>query len=224
MHLPPEGNEDKMTEPSHQIARPAKRASAQAPMIRKGRTYVGIQTSLAALGRGIALSVLSLAALLGQASAQVTEPDSLREMFRDWAVNCETIPADPPSGPGTRICEMVQQVDHQETGQRVLAFSVRLNEAGQPVAVVIAPFGLRLSEGLRVRIGDAEVAQMPFETCLPEGCLVVAPLDQSVITAMQGATEGAVVLLSRTGEAVAVPMSFLGFTAALERLRALSES
>lgn len=171
------------------------------------------------------LSVLSGALLLAlalPAAAQETGPDSLRENFRDWAVNCETTPAEAANNPGARVCEMVQQIDHQESGQRVLAFSLRINDAGQPIAVLVAPFGLRLSEGLRVRVGEQQVAQIGFDTCLPEGCLGIAPMDAGQITAMQGGSEGSVVMVSRQGEAVAVPISLMGFTAGLERLRALS--
>jgi invasion protein IalB len=169
-----------------------------------------------------ALGLWALFAVPQPAAAQAPEADSLQEMFRDWAVNCETIPPVPPATSGTRVCEMMQQVNHQESGQRVLAFSIRLNDAGEPVAVVIAPFGLRLSEGLRLRVGDKEIAALAFETCLPEGCLVVAPLDQATVTSMQGGSEGAIIMVGRQGEAVGVPMSFLGFTAGLTRLRALS--
>lgn len=170
-------------------------------------------------------SVLSAALLLvlgAPAHAQDVAPDSLRENFRDWAVNCETLPAESADTPGARVCEMVQQIDHQESGQRVLAFSVRINDAGQPVAVLVAPFGLRLAGGLRIRAGEQEVAQLAFDTCLPEGCLGIGPLDAGQIAALQGATEGGVVMISRQGEAVAVPISLMGFTAGLERLRALS--
>ncbi len=160
----------------------------------------------------------------GATLAQSEGPDSLRESFRDWSVNCETIPAEGQVNSAGRVCEMMQRIDHQESGQRVLAFSLRINDEGTPVAVLIAPFGLRLSEGLRIRIGEEQVAHLAFDTCLPEGCLVIAPMDDELIAAMQSGTEGAVVMVSRQGEAVGVPISLMGFTAGLARLRTLSGS
>lgn len=183
------------------------------------------RSTLLSVLRGASLSALLLAGLVAlapQARAQETGPDSLRENFRDWAVNCETMPAEAVNNPGARVCEMVQQIDHQESGQRVLAFSVRINDAGQPIAVLVAPFGLRLSEGLRLRVGEQQVAQFGFDTCLPEGCLGIAPMDAGQISTLQNGSEGSVVMVSRQGEAVAVPISLMGFTAGLERLRALS--
>lgn len=174
----------------------------------------------ASLGAWLGAGMIAL--LASAAPAQDGGPDSLRESFRDWAVNCETTPADAAAGSGQRVCEMVQQIDHQESGQRVLAFSLRINDAGDPVAVLIAPFGLRLSEGLRLQVGEEQVAHFGFDTCLPEGCLVIAPMQEDLIATMQAGADGAVVMVSRQGEAVGVPISLMGFTAGLARLRALS--
>lgn len=172
------------------------------------------------------VALLTPAGLVGLAAgavlAQNDGPDRLSENFRDWVVNCETFAADAATNPGERLCEMVQQIDHQESGQRVLAFSLRINDAGDPVAVLVAPFGLRLSEGLRVRISGEQVAQFGFETCLPEGCLVIAPMEANLVAQMQSGTDGSVVMVSRQGEALGIPISLMGFTAGLERLRALS--
>ncbi|MCL1629167.1 invasion associated locus B family protein [Roseibaca sp. V10] len=165
--------------------------------------------SLLAMGLGLTGSA---------ALAQQTGPDSLREVFRDWSVNCETLPE------GPRLCEMVQQVNQQESGQRVLAFSVRLSDGGQPVAVLITPFGLKLSEGLGIAVEDTIVVRGEYETCLSEGCLSLIPLSEDIITAMQRGTNGAVVMVSRNNEQVSVPLSMLGFTNGLDRLRALSEN
>ncbi|SUZ31982.1 hypothetical protein ROE7235_01733 [Roseibaca ekhonensis] len=165
--------------------------------------------TLLSMGLGLAGSV---------AFAQQSEPDSLREVFRDWSVNCETLPD------GPRACEMVQQINQQETGQRVLALSVRLSDGGQPVAVLIAPFGLKLSEGLGIAVEDTIVVRGDYETCLADGCIALIPLDADVIAAMRRGTNGAVVMVSRNNEPVSVPLSMLGFTNGLERLRALSGS
>ncbi len=176
----------------------------------------------AILTRLAATLVLGLSIAATQTMAQGSEPDSLRESFRDWVVNCGTAPANAQASPGARVCELYQQIDQQESGQRVLTFSVRINDAGEPVAVLIAPFGLRLSEGLRIRISEEQIAHLAFETCLPEGCLVIAPMDDELIAEMQTGTEAAVILVSRQGEAIGIPISLMGFTAGLDRLRALT--
>ncbi len=157
-----------------------------------------------------------------QADAAGSGPDSLREGFRDWSVNCAARPVAADGTGGGRVCEMIQQIDHQDSGQRVLTFSLRLNDAGETVAVLIAPFGLRLVEGLRLQVGEEILAQMPFETCLPEGCVVVASMTPAMINAMQTGLEGGIIMINRRGEPTGVPISLMGFSAGLERLRALS--
>lgn len=176
----------------------------------------------AGLTAAIAAAGLMAGAALAQTDSPTGTPDSLRENFNDWLVNCESTPADAATNPGQRICELVQQLDDQGSGQRVLAFSLRINDAGDPIAVLVAPFGLRLSEGLRVQIGEELLGHFAFDTCLPSGCLAIAPMEPGLITAMQNGTDARVTMVSRQGEAVGVPISLIGFTAGLARLRALS--
>lgn len=166
----------------------------------------------------ICMTLLAFVAYLAAPAVaqQDPGPDSLRETFRDWSVNCGS------AEDGARICEMVQQVNHQESGQRILAFAIQINAQGQPVAVLITPFGLRLSEGLALQVGDRIVAEMTYDTCLAEGCLVIAPLSPEVIAAMQQGADGAVIMVSRQNAPVSVPLSMLGFTSGLNRLRALA--
>ena len=115
---------------------------------------------------------------------------------------------------------MVQQVGHEESGQNVLLFSVRLDAEARPVAVLIMPFGLRLSEGTEIRVGETAIGRYGFDTCLNSGCIVLAPLDPMRSADARG-TEGTVRALARNGDTFAIPVSFWGFSAALDRLRAL---
>lgn len=151
-----------------------------------------------------------------QAQAQSdTTPDALRESFRDWVVQCQKIEGD------GRACEMVQQVTHGETQQRVMLISFRLDTESRLVGVIVTPFGLRLSEGVQFKVGDAVIAQYGFDTCLAEGCLVVAAFGEKEIAAMRGGIDGEISMVARSGDAVGLPVSFLGFSAALGRLQEL---
>ncbi|MFN4099557.1 MAG: invasion associated locus B family protein [Pararhodobacter sp.] len=160
-------------------------------------------------------------------AAQDTRPDSLRETFNDWIVQCQPSDAAPggESGgeSGGQMCEMVQQIDHQQSGQRVLAFSIRPGTTGaDPVAVMILPFGLRLSEGVTLREGDAVVATFGFDTCLAGGCVVIAPLDAPMVDRMRRGASISVVMTTRNGGSVGVPVSLSGFSRAMDRLAALA--
>lgn len=172
------------------------------------------QARIALLGTSLMLSM----ALPGQ--AEDTRPDTLRETFRDWSVICGAV-SDAAAG-AVRACEMVQQINHQDTGLRLLAMSVQIDATGQPVVVLLTPFGLRLVEGVRIRIGAQDIAHLAFDTCLPEGCLLTAAMEAPLIAAMQDGSAGEAVMVARQGNVVGVRFSLMGFTAALERLRALA--
>lgn len=159
---------------------------------------------------------LGLAAGPVRAQQQQVAPDTLRETFRDWTVQCETPEA------ASRVCEMLQQVDHPESRGSVLLFSMRFDAEDRLVGVLIAPFGLRLSEGVQIRSGDTVLGRYGFETCLSTGCVIIAPLDEEAVATMRAALDGQVRAVTRRGEDFVIPVSFRGFSAALDRLRALS--
>jgi invasion protein IalB len=152
-----------------------------------------------------------------QATAQSSSaPDALRESFRDWTVQCQQI-----EGEG-RACEMVQQVSHGESQQRIMLVSLRLDENDRLVGVIVTPFGLRLSEGVQILVGETAIARYGFDTCLAEGCFVIAAFGEKEIDAMRAGIDGQVTMMARGGNAVGLPLSFLGFSAALARLGELN--
>lgn len=153
-----------------------------------------------------------------QARAQDSAPDALRETFRDWTVQCEMRPE---TG---RVCEMLQQVSHDESGRNVLLFSMRYNAEDDLVGVLVLPFGLRLSEGVQIAVGETTFGPFGFDTCLNNGCVVLAVFDPQDITAMRAGVEGQIQAVTRNGETFAIPISFMGFTAAFNRLSALQGS
>jgi len=52
---------------------------------------------------------------------------------------------------------------------------------------------------------------LPYETCLPQGCLVLVGLDSETLKAMQSATNGQVVVVPGNGSPVTIPFSLKGF-------------
>ncbi|TCP27326.1 invasion associated locus B family protein [Rhodovulum adriaticum] len=156
-------------------------------------------------------------ALPGPATAQQdTAPDALRETFRDWTVQCETRKEQ------GRVCEMLQRVNHEESRSSILVFTLSFDAEGNAVSVMITPFGLRLPEGVTVVIEDTEIGTYPFETCLSNGCIVLARFDEKQLRKMRAGAEGEVRGITRTGESFAIPISLWGFSAALDRMRDLT--
>ncbi|PKQ11322.1 MAG: hypothetical protein CVT70_14960 [Alphaproteobacteria bacterium HGW-Alphaproteobacteria-1] len=165
--------------------------------------------------RSLAWLPAGLLAALPALAQQAEGPDTLRETFRDWTVQCAT-----PEG-GARECEMSQTIRHNETGGTLLQFALRVADEDQVVGVLVAPFGLRLSQGVRVLAGETEIGGYGFDTCLASGCIVLAGFDEAALGLMRAVATGEVRAMARTGETLAIPVSFMGFSAGLARLRAL---
>jgi len=172
------------------------------------------------------ITALTLAALMlagvvagsgpGSVAAQglPTEPQGGMETreFRDWTLRClET--------DGQRRCEMIQAVDDPADGEPVLAMVVTRQPGGAPpLAWIVLPLGLLLPPGVGLRIDQGETQRLPVRHCEPGGCLVPWELDAAALTALRGGVTLEVLAYDIDEEAVAIPVSLLGFTAALEAL------
>lgn len=166
-------------------------------------------------------AVLALSGAAAVAQDASSGPDALSETYRDWIVRCQTAPAQGDQ-PGARLCEMVQELRQQEGGQRVLSIALRPEEdAGVGFLTMITPFGLKVIEQVQIDLDGATIAQAPFQTCLPQGCIVQASLGETAIAAMRGGETAVIRLPTTTGEAFEVSISLLGFTAAWMRLSEL---
>lgn len=194
-------------------------APASAPVLAPARSRARAPR---ASGPKAFLTGLAIALVAGSPALAQEEgdgPDSLRETFRDWVVQC--VPA--PQAGGGQACEMYQQIDHQQSNQRLLLASVRFEpEQVEPVLVLVAPFGLRLADGVELRDGETVVARYAFETCLSAGCLVIAPLELSVIDLLRRGEGLSVQMTARNGDGLGVPLSLQGFARAMDRLDALT--
>ena len=119
-----------------------------------------------------------LLVLTGAAHAQsADEPSSVIETYRDWTVRCV------PQGEG-RVCQLVQELAQTESGQRVLSFVIDAPAGGAETvsATLVTPFGLKLSDGISVRVDDDQDARvLAFSTCLPIGCVAPIDLDEAAL-------------------------------------------
>jgi invasion protein IalB len=147
-------------------------------------------------------------------------PSSLTETYGDWVVRCVSPAAVEGQPAPARICEMTQELQQQNTGQRVLAVSLQKAETTTRLTVV-APFGLLLSEGVKVSVADKELVSASFRTCLPAGCIAVSDLDEAVLTAFAAGDQAVVAMQDTNAQPVNINLSLAGFTNAWNRLKAL---
>jgi len=169
------------------------------------------------VSRRLAAAVLAGLFCAAGANAQTPDgPDRVEETYRNWIVRCET-PEAQDGTPGARVCEMAQELGQQESGQRVIRMALQANEAGAALSIV-TPFGLRLSEGVELALGPEPLAEIPFRTCLPQGCIATAELDEVTLDQLGTGETLDVRLTADAGQTVALSLSLDGFAGAWARL------
>jgi invasion protein IalB len=164
------------------------------------------------------IAILPATNIMAQEAIEMQGPTSLSETYDAWTVQC----ANQQQGDRTqRICQMMQELLQQETRQRVMTFAIGKTENGAK-ATLILPFGLLLSEGFRVQVGEEEVLRGSYRTCLPAGCLAEIDLVEEMITKLGGAETATVTMTANNGQPVKTDISLEGFKAAYERLTGLA--
>ena len=137
--------------------------------------------------------------------------NSLQEGYQDWQVVCAAVDEG-------RQCAMIQQQSDERSGQRVLAVELT-REEGATQGTLVLPFGLDLAHGAQLRIDEQEpMDTLPFSTCLPAGCLVPLPLNDTTLEALRTGKTLSINLRSQDSQDLAFSVSLNGFPQALDRI------
>jgi len=143
------------------------------------------------------------------------------QRFQDWRVVCAP-PDEKGQGGG---CSLSSQVVRDEGGT-LLSLAINDTAPGSQMSVVV-PHGVLLDPGLGFSVGDGALKVLPYETCMPAGCLVLVGLDSETLKAMKASQSGQVVVVPGNGSPVTLPFSLKGFAegfAALEEAKARRDS
>lgn len=187
----------------------------------------GSRAALGEAARRLALALL-LAAMAGsvgvaqEAQEAPAEPQAEPpaasprdgQQIQDWTLRCAQQSTDAPE-----LCEMFQRhVDEQ--GNVVLhAVIGKLPDNPNPGFLIILPLGISLPAGTSVRIDDGEDVAVPVERCVAQGCRIELLLDPDLIALLKRGRQATVSFhaYDRQGQVqrVSIPISLLGFTAAL---------
>jgi len=144
--------------------------------------------------------------------------NSISEVHGDWTVSCAM-------GKEAKQCVLNQSLGDSQTGQRVLAVELAVPAANRAEGMLLAPFGLRLADGIKLAVdGKALAAPLPFLTCIASGCLVPLGFDEATLTTLRAGTKLEIGGVSADGaQPVALSVSLAGFTAATNRALELSK-
>jgi invasion protein IalB len=154
-------------------------------------------------------------------AAETTDesPTSVQEIYRDWVVSCAT-PQGPVDQVAARVCQMSQELRQAEGNQRVLTVALEAAPEGDGVTLLLlAPFGLQLSQPIAIDLLETRVAEVPFKTCLPAGCIATTALDTAALDLLKGGEAASVRLTSTDGQILTLTVSLNGFIGALNRIQ-----
>jgi invasion protein IalB len=153
------------------------------------------------------------AALVGQNLLGGPGADELSiKRFEAWRVLCAP-PDEKGEGGGCRLEAQVTRAD----GGTLVSLAITDTAAGSQMTVMV-PHGVMLDPGLGFSVGDGSLKVLPYETCMPQGCMVLVGLDTETLKAMRTAQSGQVVVVPGNGTPVTIPFSLKGFSAGFDEL------
>ncbi|MDP3315873.1 MAG: invasion associated locus B family protein, partial [Devosia sp.] len=104
--------------------------------------------------------------------------------------------------------------------QLVGAVTIRMpREGGDPLMVVTAPLGLYIPAGISFGVDEGALQPLQLRTCERGGCVADVTLSADILTSMRGGQKLNIVFQNGPQRAVTLPMSLVGFTAAIEKAR-----
>lgn len=145
------------------------------------------------------------------------ELELTEERFQDWLVRCGK-----PDEQGPEVCEMQQeQVDRED--RTVMAVAVGLVPGTSDVGLLILlPLGILLPPGVTMQIDGGPEIRLQVERCERQGCRIERILEPDLLNRLKAGTKATVYFqaIDPQGERqrVAIPISLLGFTAALNQV------
>ena len=167
---------------------------------------------IALLRRTLTASLFLALAAPGIASAQQQAPKEVNgPKHGDWQIVCLE---------GTELCRM-EQYGKSPQGERALL--VRLQRVTGPeinapaVISMLAPPLVLLSFNLRAKIDNGELKILPFERCLPQGCLAAGPMSDQTVNELKKGNKMQVEFILEKRENITV--SLRGFTKAYNSLK-----
>lgn len=148
--------------------------------------------------------------------AAPAQPPLELERFQDWAVRCGQ-----PEGQTQEICEMLQERSSKE-GHPIMGVAVaRVANSPDPGMLIILPLGIALPEGVALRIDDGEEVPVEVQRCQRRGCEIEVLLKPELLASLKAGQQANVLFHVEEPQGVqkvSVPISLLGFTAALDEV------
>lgn len=161
----------------------------------------------------LALSAMLLAcgAAMAQEATNFGEP-SLRATHGDWQVLCTLNDA------LLEECFIGQALDDQNSGRRAMTVMVMKAPDGTSALRITVPLGVLIPTGLNLSVDGADIGDVGFVACFPDGCMTQVGMSPEVIASLKSGTEAKVTVHDFDNQRITLPLSLIGFTAAYDTL------
>ena len=160
------------------------------------------------------LGVLPVAAQYAQPQEPVIGAEEAAPPPASWATRCVSSARSEPVD-----CSISQRAVTQQ-GQLVGAVTIRVaRESGDLLMIVTAPLGLYIPAGVSFNIDGAASQPLQLRTCERGGCIADVAINADTFAAMRNGQKLNLVFQNGPQRVVTLPMSLIGFTAAIDKAR-----
>ena len=83
---------------------------------------------------------------------------------------------------------------------------------------IIAPSGVLLSAQLGLRVDNVDLGRIPFQHCLPNGCIADSPMDDKVIKQLRTGQTALFSIYFSPEEGIGFPVELKGFSEGFDKL------
>ena len=152
-----------------------------------------------------------------QTGAAPPEVELNERQFQDWMVRCGR-----PDAQAPEVCEMQQQqVDSED--RTVMAVAVgRVPGTSNVGLLILLPLGILLPAGVTMQIDGGAEIPLEVERCEREGCRIERIVEPDLLNRLKAGTKATVFFEAVDPQGkrqrLGVPISLLGFTAALNEV------
>jgi invasion protein IalB len=134
--------------------------------------------------------------------------------FGSWEARCAT-----PPGRTTQLCTAVLQVINNQNKNVLMSWIVGPDDKGALQAVFQTPTGVMIGNGVDVKLGNAAVRKISFQTCTPQQCTATGPMNDAFVKEITGAERANITLTAANGQALNFGIPVAGFDKALAAIK-----
>lgn len=171
-----------------------------------------------------AIAVASLTAASTATAQQLVRPPAANEApqstaatYGDWVVQCQMQSGTPPK----KICAMAQVTQVQGKNVPFSRVMIAEPEKSEPLKLVVqVPVNASFATMVRVQTTASDPGMAAsFARCVPLGCFADFEINEETLKKLRAATgAGKLTFPDAGGRDVVIPVSFKGFSAALDAL------